>query len=327
MEEVYFIYTLIGGNYIKPVLHSFSDIPKNANVVIITNTPEILNDIKSDFNLIIADFESLRDDISRNNEVVICNPDDNEYMTELIQKYHTGYKFPMGIMRYGLKWAINHNITKLVLVDCGIKIGYSNPLPAIDIFNNITSHKNILFGNPQILREQGEKPKLLISNHFRDIFDKYNIEIDGWSETMPTEWGENTPGSITFEGCQLGFWFKDITALEMYFNLWNELIKRKYELKMNIDASNWIDSFEWVSNILNSVFSSYFDTIIYGHHDITWHFCQPENDYFGASVKFRDDEYINTSTREEFLKINRNRIIRHYGISIDKIKHLVWGFE
>ena len=115
MDDVYFIFTLIGGNYIKPVLHSFPDIPKNANVVIITNTPEILKDIKTDFNLIIIDFESLRDDFSREHEVVICNPNDDEYMSELIEKYHTGYKFPMGIMRYGLKWAIMNNINKLIL--------------------------------------------------------------------------------------------------------------------------------------------------------------------------------------------------------------------
>jgi len=53
MNDFYFIYYPIGPTYIKTMMVTFKYIPKDTNVVVMTNTPELLNNVNVDFNLII----------------------------------------------------------------------------------------------------------------------------------------------------------------------------------------------------------------------------------------------------------------------------------
>jgi len=327
MEDVYFIYTLVGLNYIKPVIHNFPLIPNNTNIVIITNTPHLICEKPTNFNLIVVDLETLRDDFSKEYETIIYNPNEIEYMSELIEKYKNGYKFPMGIMRYGMKWAIKNNVRKFLLIDCGVKFGFNDPLRVINILNNVTSNKNIIFGNPFYYPDSDESYVRILQDNFKDILEKYNINVEKLPYTYPTQWNKYSTGHVRFDGWMLGFWFTEIDKLELYFNLWNDITKKYFMSDISkIENSTWIESFEWISVILTTIFSKLYDTILYGHNDIINHYTQPENDFFAADMKFNDKTYINTSTREEFIKINRSRLITHYGQSVEGIKKIVWGF-
>jgi len=329
LKDFYYIYTLVGTNYIKPVIQSFQFVPKEANIVIVTNTPEILKDVKVDFNLIISDLESLRDDWSKEHEYLIQETDDQKYMDQLRELYKENYKFPMGIMRYGMKWAIENNITKFALVDCGVKVNYVfDPQPALDKFNELGATKNLLFGSP-MLGEGGDFAHLLSNNYFKNIFTKYNVRIDNLNDSYLFEWKENYIGDITFDGWIRGFWFNDIKLIKLYFNLWNDITKQTYnsnDMYPILQTSHWIQAFEWVSIILNSVFSINYNTMICGTWDIAHHIRHPEIDFFAADYKMGQEnfEWVPTETRDEFLKINREKLLKWYGP--ERAKDIVYGW-
>lgn len=332
LKDFYYIYVLTGSNYIKPVIKSFDFIPDNANVVIITNTPKILESVKVKFNLIIEDLESLRPDWSKNHEVVLDIEDESEYMAKLSQMYDEGYKYPMGIMRYGIKWAIKNNITKFVVTDCGSKVKYcSDPEEALEKFNNFATNRDLLFGSiyfiqnnnvtkPVIFEEYSE----VISKHFPFITkENYPEFIDDSVETKFTNITD-----ACFDGHTLGFWFDKISSLETLFNFWEDMSKDYYENnKNNFNYSEWIEGFEYIISAISSIYSRYYNTYICGHQNIIRHFYTPENDFFGVALKYNTNPiWESTNTREEFLKVNKDKLISHYG-GINKAKDLIYGFE
>jgi hypothetical protein len=82
-DDFYFIYTLVGPPYIKSFIHYFPNIPNGLNIVVITNTPELFDGIETDFNLIVVNLDSLREDWSIEHEKFIIEYDENSYFEKL----------------------------------------------------------------------------------------------------------------------------------------------------------------------------------------------------------------------------------------------------
>lgn len=336
-KDFYFIYVLAGSNYIKPVIHSFPYIPKEANVVIITNTRKVLEDVKPEFNLIIEDLDSLRDDWSIEKEKLINIDDEKEYMDTLIDWYRNGYSFPMAIMRYGMKWAINNNVTKFCIVDCGVKIGMdTNPLNAIKEINSLSEkyNKNVLFGYFLQFHEDVDHAKLDIDfmKVWKDICLKYISEdqYNKWPETFQFGYKEDQKGSIKFDGWMMGLWALDISIVKVAFSMWNDLVKVSYDYpELHIDHNRaWVTAFEWQSLVFGAILSKYYNTILCDSLGIVTHYQQPENDFFdsGMSIKWRFNNFKPTNTREEFLEVNRELLIQKYQ-GVENTCKLVWGFK
>lgn len=336
-KDFYFIYVLAGSNYIKPTIHSFPYIPKEANVVIITNTKKVLEGIKTEFNLIVEDLDSLRDDWSIEKEKLIDIDDEEEYMNTLIDWYRNGYSFPMAIMRYGMKWAIKNNITKFCIVDCGVKIGMdTDPLNAINEINLLSEryNKNVIFGPHLQFHEEADHAKsdLEFMKLWKEICLKYisQDQYDNWPESYQYMHNKNQRGAIKYDGWMIGLWAKDISIVEVTFNLWNDLVKCSYDYpEFHKDHNRaWVTAFEWQSLIFSAILSKYYNTILSGFLGIVTHYQQPENDFFdsGMSIKWRFDKFKPTNTREEFLQVNRELLIEKYR-GIENTLKLVWGFK
>jgi hypothetical protein len=331
-DEFYFIYIAVGPTYIKPIIHNFSTIPSDINVVILTNTPKLLENLQPHFNLIVADLNILRDDWSKENEKILDIDDEDEYLSEFIKLNKTNYTFPIQIMRFGIKWAAINNITKFAIMESGMVIGFDqDPHIPLNKFKQWGETKNVLFGNT-FWNEYTDDTleKYLIIPAYRNVIENYGIDLNNYPSTFTSERSPYDTGSVGFEGGIVGFWFHDVLLVEMCFNIYTDLIKTAYEngyiLPYDVEPSRWSVNFEWVMTIIISIYTKYFNTIVVGHQDITTHFLHPEDAFFMASEKYRDDEWINTTTRDEFLKLNRNKLIQTF-THLERAKKLIYGFE
>lgn len=336
-KDFYFIYVLAGSNYIKPVIHSFAYVPKEANVVIITNTKKVLDGVTTDFNLIVEDLNSLRDDWSVNNEKLIDIDDEDQYMNTLIDWYRNGYSFPMAIMRYGMKWAYKNKVKKFCIIDCGCKIGFDHdPLVNINKIQNLSNqyNKNVLFGPFLQFHEDVDRIRrdIDIMPMWKDVCLKYISEdqFNSWPETFHLENNINQKGCVKFDGWMIGLWALDDSIVEMVFSIWNDLVKCSYDYpEFHKDHNRaWVTAFEGQSFIFGSLLCKYYNGMITEVLDLVSHYQQPENDFFdsGMSIKWRFNDYQAASTRSEFIKLNRDKLIQKYR-GEDNTKKLVWGFE
>lgn len=321
VEDFYFVYVITGRNYLRPIIKNITYLPKEANVVIITNTPQLLSSIKCNINLTVVDLESLRSDWSRENEFVLDIEDETEYMTKLKDLYRQGYKYPMGIMRYGIKWAVQNNISNFVLTDVGSRINTKkNYKEAFNELKDIASDRNVLFGN-LYPAQNNNKGKGMIFKTYREVVNKYFpfISEDNYSEFIDGS-VESIQTQISFvglEGHTYGFMFKDLDLIEKFFNFWEDITIYQYE-NFNPDlgnASPWVRDFEFVSIIICSLFCRYHNIFLSGHKDIIQHLYMPENDFFAVTQKFPTSiiKWIPTETREEFLRVNKDNLCKHYG--------------
>ncbi len=71
MKDFYFIYFPIGYDFIQTMMVTFKHVPKESNIIVVTNHPETLSNVKVDFNLIVLNLDDLRDDWSKKNEIII----------------------------------------------------------------------------------------------------------------------------------------------------------------------------------------------------------------------------------------------------------------
>lgn len=327
IKDFYFIYVLTGSNYIKTVIHNFHWIPKECNVVIITNTPKCLDGIKTDFNLKIVDLEFLRDDWSREYEFVLNDEDEYEYMSKLAKMYSEGYRYPMGIMRYGIKWAYQNDIKNFALIDGGCKIGIErNPQEVLnEILDVASEHNNILAGS-FCMHENIEVSKIW-NNYFSELVKKYNINDINWQLLTSTEMEKNSNKTTVFDGYGFAFIFSNVKIVEEYFNIWNDITRIIYEKNISDYYTHWAKEFEWHHMVIVSVFSRRYNLFVAGHRNLFRHYYHPENDYFAASKKFMNWGFIDTDNRKDFIKLNRDKLFSNFCMSETQIKNVIYDFE
>jgi len=334
MKDFYFIYVITGDNYIKSILKGFDYIPEEANVVVITNTPKLLHSYQVKFNLIIEDLEALRSEWSKSNEIVLDIQDEQEYMDKLSEMYKNGYRYPMSIMRYGIKWAVKNNVTKFVITDSGSLINYMyDSRASLKILSNmaINKNKNLIFGSPVILEKIDyfigtifEEYINEISKHIpnidkKDFYDYIDCE---YSDSMP-EYRYNIRG-IGFDGHTYGYWFDEISLVKKLFDLWEDIMIKYYQGSY---SKSWAVDFEWIMTVISIVYSRYYNVYPCGHNNIIAHLYRPENDFFASSVKYSNDlSWKEAKTRKEFIIANREKLIEHYG-GEERVKDIVYEYD
>jgi hypothetical protein len=334
-DDFYFIYTLVGPPYIKSFIHYFPNIPNGLNIVVITNTPELFDGIKPNFNLIVVDLESLREDWSKEYEKLIVDYDESSYFQKLIKDTEEGYLFPMAIMRYGIKWAYQNNITKFALTDVGCFITHIDLVKnALNIYHHYFTINNgtALIGagqNPNDINWDMSKDITIEHPTIYNILKENNIDVEKMLNTESIYGYENIKlyGSVGFDGFFYGVYFNDVNLVKDLYKIYDELMKFSYENRIFFPGANTVYPFEWVSALLNNAFCRTHDTILVGHNGIIQHESMPEFMYYDTIKKFGTDwGFIDTNSRKEFLVLNRERLIRHYG-NLEKTKKLVYDFE
>lgn len=331
IKDFYFIYVITGDNYIKSILKNFDYIPDTANVVVITNTPKLLYQQKVKFNLIIEDLESLRSDWSRQNEIVPDIQDEQAYMDKLNQWYRSGYRYPMSIVRYGIKWAVKNNVSKFFIAESGVSINYffdcKKGLDALNQFY-INKKKNIIFGSA-IFVENTDVAKSWIFSDYNSVYKNHVPDLSEISYSKILEMDTESPKpnihSVGFDGHGYGFLFEDIKLVEKIFNLWEDIMIKYFELGT---SSSWAIDFEWIMSTIVSIYYRYYNTFLCAHNNLITHTYRPENDFFGVDIKYKnhDEEWKIAKTREEFIRINRDKLIQHYG-GEQRVKDIVYEYE
>lgn len=345
-KDFYFIYVLTGSNYIKPLLKYLPNIPDGTNVVVLTNTPKILENVKpTNFNLIVDDLEKYRDDWSRENEKVLDIEDEQAYMEEYRRMYNEeNYRYPMGIMRFGMNWAFQNNVKKFLLVDVGCKIGWEeNEVTelAFKRIEKLTKDKNVLFGKPTFYSADNFAGNIKFNTYLSDIIKKYvpnnnleNIpeyisisyyEYDNEKQQVVEIRDDKAPGGVGFDGYCYGMWVHDINIIKIAFDFWCDITKATYENDLTVkdNPNHIIVHFEFALDLIASLLSKYYNTILSPHHTIVSHFYQPENDWVINKIKHLDLQPA--SSKEEFIRINKKKLFELNGEEISKI--IMDGFE
>ena len=345
-KDFYFIYVLTGANYIRPLIKYFPNIPNKANVVVLTNTPKTLNDARpTNFNLIVDDLDKYRNEWSIENEKIINIEDEQAYMDEYRRLYYEeSYRYPMAIMRFGMNWAIQNNIKKFIIVDIGCKIDWRGEEQAVktafERIYKLYEERNVMFGHTWfgVHDSFGDHLKLnqWAVNTIKKYIPEYNpksypeyiissiYEYDEKQEKIVEIINDKEPG-CAFDGYCIGFCFHNIDVLKVAFNFWCDFVQKSYEDKI-IDPNQKdaaVVRFEFGLEFIASLLSKYYNTIISPHHSIVRHFYHPENDWI--INKITHIKFQPTKTREEFLKVNKEKIEAVNGIHIAKI--IVDGFD
>lgn len=324
-NDFYFIYVVVGPSFIKTIIHNFTSVPKNCNVVVITNTPQLLDGVKTDFNLIVVDLESLRDDWSIEHEKIVYAEDNEDYVKAFMELQRNGARFPMQIMRYGIKWAALNNVTKFVVLESGMTIGLdTDPNVMISELKKMGETNNVLFGNPYYGSFDWGKEYFNVPK-FRDILKKY-VDVENYPTTINWDGDTNFTGSVSFEGGMLGHWFHDISLVELCFNVYSEVVEASYGAQLD-SLNGWADSFEWISTILTTMFSKYYNTRINGHWQIVVHVYHPEEAYFMPDGRLINGyKWISTESRDEFIMKNREELLNIFG-GLERAKKLCYDFK
>lgn len=334
-NEFYFIYNLIGPPFIKSLIHYFPHFPKELNIVVITNTPELFAGIETDFNLIVVNLDSLREDWSIEHEKFIIEYDENSYFEKLIQSQKDGYQFPMSTMRYGIKWAYQNNITKFALVDLGCKV------MELDLFKNAlndykyyaeSNNGSALIGpiqTPQNVNYDFGKETIASDYRIYEILKENNIDVEKILNTESIYKFEDNQlyGGVGFDGFFYGVYFNDVNLVKNLYKIYDELMRFSYQNNVLLTGGHTVYPFEWTAIIINSAFSRTYDTILVGYRAIVRHEYMPELMYYDIHNKFGSDwGFVNANSRKEFLILNRERLIQHYG-SLERAKMVVYDFE
>ncbi len=198
MKDFYFIYFPIGYDFIQTMIMTFRCVPKETNIIVVTNHPEILKDIKVDFNLIVLNVDNLRDEWSKENEILIYEIEAQAYRDKLFEFQDKGIKFPYGIHRCILPWLVERNITKFAILDADCLINFDNELETT--MNALKEHckdDQFVFGLTMNQISYKENFSRLVPNTLL----KYNIPLS-IIESIP-------PSYKTVDGYLRGFWFNN----------------------------------------------------------------------------------------------------------------------
>jgi len=277
MKDFFFAYTVIGPKRIRRIQNTLTNFPKNSNILIVTNTPEMFDGVSTDCNLYVVNIEDLRTDKNREQEPLICSTNDEEYDAIYNSRIHTRERFPGPVIRHAMFWLLKNNATKFALIDPGCA-----PLRATEVINdlsNTTSHQNIILLNPLGNIQSGTNLKYMIeSANCLDIVESCGVDLSE-PKTASFRWRldnqtddvklEKTVGS---EGYMYGYWFNNKERLDLYYHLWNSISERIVETGKShgcLEGTGW--SIEQAADMVNNVFAFHFDTLLAGHNDIIKH--------------------------------------------------------
>ena len=100
MQDFHYIYFPIGPQFIKTLISSFKWVPKDTNIIVLTNTPEFFDNLDINFNLTILDIDQLSDKESQANEPLIKEYDNDKFILKLQENSKIGITFPYGKHRF-----------------------------------------------------------------------------------------------------------------------------------------------------------------------------------------------------------------------------------
>jgi len=269
-NEICFCYLAIGPHYVKKLISQFSKFPSTVEVAILTNTPQLLDDIDVPFKLHVIDLESVRDDWSRKNELVALAITEMEYFQQI--DAIPQYKFPLPLYRFLLKWASDNDINRVILLDVGCEfrdmtIFYEIPNDSIVVppFTNVTDA-----GDP---RNNFKYYLDILHNHpfYNKIFDKWLPDIDHrlpskgkciipYTRTSSTM--VEIQSVIDFEGWIMGYLFSSTDKLKLFYNIWNDVVQAGTEVSKvtYFYGNSWSTPFESVLSPIHTLFNLYLDT-------------------------------------------------------------------
>jgi len=349
-KDFYFFYVLTGDNYVRPLIKYFPYMPDGTNVVVLTNTPKLLNDVKPEnFNLIVDDLEKHRPEWSRKYERVLDIQDETAYMMEYKRLYtEETYRYPSAIFRYAMSWAIEHNVTKFMVIDIGCKIGFPGYEQITKNGFDLLTKKfkeghNLMITN--IWGPTGDSPTdplkhaiLSKDSQLHELFKKYvpNFDINTYPEKMPVLQSGEEDGikeyvCMTSDGFGYGFYVHDINIIKTALDFWNDYVKTGYEVGYIRPGGTYYVEFEAIFAYLATLLCRYYNTTLSSYFGIVTHFYQPENDWVinKAPAFFPKLGSIGTPTdannREEFLKANKDEIEAIYGREVANI--IIDGFD
>jgi hypothetical protein len=340
IENFHFVYTLIGPPYINALVKMLQTAPKEANVVIITNTPQLLDNVSVPCKLIVVDLEILRTDEDRINEPILCITDEDEYFKEIGKIWRS---FPIGIIRHGVKWCAENDITNFILCDIGC---YITDIGMYTAFEEFKKHfkapecsENIIMGHPNRLsngrphnefvkRIKGENSavpgieNLMHSMGFDTSKQAPNFKFIFLDGNLNPE-VRTYDGDLDLDGFLIGYLFQDKNLLLKYYNFWNELVRLHYRTKLSARMHDGIVGHEFTSSFTSEMFARFHDVTLIAYRGIVWHERRPDNDPSVAYSKFINGWFIQTQTRKEFIEAQREYLIWWYGPN----KIQVYGLE
>jgi hypothetical protein len=332
MKDFYFIYFPIGYDFIQTMIMTFRCVPKETNIIVVTNHPEVLKDIKVDFNLIVLNVDDLRDEWSKENEILIYEIEAQAYRDKLFEFQDKEIKFPYGIHRCILPWLVERNITKFAILDADCLINFDNELETtMNALKEYCKDDQFVFG--PIMNQTSYKENFL--RLLPNTLSKYNIPLS-IIESMP-------PLYKTVDGYLRGFWFNNTEDILLFYKLWDEILKEAYKqndhlLKMN----KYTISDEWlhglVSYVLNQFRNIKVEDLFFNSHRIIRHIYHPENYYYNFSHNLYSSSIEEggyglkpSNFRSEFIKENKDRLIRFFenqnGIPKEKINKVIYDWD
>jgi hypothetical protein len=323
MNDFYLIYFPIGYDFIHTTLSTFKYVPKNANIIVVTNNPQLLKDIKVDFNLIILNLDDLRDEWSKKNEILIYETEPQAYIDKLIHLKENNIKFPYAFHRCILPWLAQNNITKFAILDADCLINYHNEFETVLNYHYETLGDNKVIFGPTMVTPTHKEEFIKLS---KDILNKYNIDPN-IIENIP-------PDYICLDGWLRGFWFDNPSDILLFYNLWDEILKESYQKQsVLINQNSHTFSDEWLHGLVSYIFTQISEVTItdpyYTGYRIAKHIYHPENYYYHLHHQLYSCHYeLKPSTsRKNFFSENKDKLIKFYkyqnGIEEHRIKEVI----
>lgn len=322
IKDFYFVYFPIGHDFIKTMTRTFKYVPKEANIIVVTNYTDLLKDVEVDFNLTILDIDEIRDEWSKENEILIYDKDPITYRERLAEFQSKGIKFPYSIQRCIIPWLINRGVSKFAILDADCLLNYHGELES-EFNSKIKDLAGNNFFGPCMDTTSYKEEFLRLSD---STLSKYNIEDSVIKNIPPLYW--------CFDGWLRGFYFNDIEDLQLFYNLWDEILKESYKQKHSLLSHNaHTFSDEWLHGLVMYIFTKIGKASIVYEQGLAKHIYHPENHFHKLPHGLYKDGYKleETETREEFFKINRDKIIKFYaernGIEENKIKEVIYDWS
>lgn len=328
MSDFYFIFYVVGPFYHNTMKQTFKYLPEGTNIIVMTPTPELIQNIKVDFNLIVLDTESLLDDFGRENESVIKDVEEEVYSKKFINNRANNIKFNLKTHRYVLPWLAERGITKFAILDADCLINFHNDLKGhLNHLEETYNSESVIFGP---IMEGWSINTQDAYSLFKDLL----IECD-----LDPKFILNLGDTITvFDSWLRGFWFHKVEHVNKYFEVWNKAVKLCHENNHpSLQTSNWVVEDIWLLGIVTEAFRHNYsmnvkDTIFGGRRLVT-HIYHPENDHFSLHHEYLYQTMFNlrkADTRKEFYEINKEQLQHFYeqqnGIPRDRLKEVIYDW-
>jgi hypothetical protein len=195
----------------------------------------------------------------------------------------------------------------------------------MEYFHQYCGNNQFLFG--PIMTEEFRKP--YYTTLTEDVLKKYEIDLSVLD-------GPNV--NRCFDGYLRGFWFNNIKDTMLFFNLWNEILHRSYEIDSPYLRQNGHTvSDEWLFGLVTYILNRARNISV---EDITWggstrlvkHIYHPEN-YFNQFTHriYSSAGLIENPDRHSFISENRGNLIKFFrdtnGITEDKISQVIFDYN